>query len=311
MRAGNELQPDSGFPAPATSRHPRPGSGALGQNGGRHYEAAGADTKRLRLEVLYDQMVEAAAKRDLGKMLDFTRQLAKERFTAGYDLSEIQFAFNALEGRLGRMCLRSCIQTSSRKRLGLSRRFSAPPRMRSRASTSPSQRAPRCPRSTFACSSRASDHLIESAIGPFVPDGRSGRLSDSLPARRLPVGRINLLVLQGSLDAPLRPAPPGFVATWPYTRALVRREEDRLGLALEAEGGKGCERQPRARCRVEAVVRESGHRAAERSRQAVTQPDHEGRAAAGQSDKAVSCTGQPAPTSAPRCSGCRLSTCRS
>ena len=70
---------------------------ALGQSGGRHYEAAGADTRRLRLEVLYDQMVEAAAKRDLGKMLDFTRQLAKERFTAGYDLSEIQIAFNTLE----------------------------------------------------------------------------------------------------------------------------------------------------------------------------------------------------------------------
>ena len=43
---------------------------ALGAGGGRRYDAAGADLRRRRLEVVYDHLVEAAATRDLGEMLD-------------------------------------------------------------------------------------------------------------------------------------------------------------------------------------------------------------------------------------------------
>ena len=69
----------------------------LGGSRARHYEAAGPQLRRARLEVLYDQIVEAVDSRDIGDVLTFARALAQERFTAGYDLSEIQIAVNALE----------------------------------------------------------------------------------------------------------------------------------------------------------------------------------------------------------------------
>lgn len=63
----------------------------------QHYGSLEPDVRRERLEVLYDQLLQAAASRDLGEILDYARQLAQERFTAGYDLSEIQVAINTLE----------------------------------------------------------------------------------------------------------------------------------------------------------------------------------------------------------------------
>ena len=62
-----------------------------------HYGAAGADEVRKRLEALFDRMQDALAAKDLGPMLAYTRQIAAERFGAGYGLSEVQTAFNALE----------------------------------------------------------------------------------------------------------------------------------------------------------------------------------------------------------------------
>jgi len=69
----------------------------LGESRARHYEAAGPELTRNRLEVLYDETVKAVDSRNLGDVLTFARALAEERFTAGYDLSELQIAVNALE----------------------------------------------------------------------------------------------------------------------------------------------------------------------------------------------------------------------
>jgi hypothetical protein len=63
----------------------------------RHYESAGAKAVRERLETLYEHLVEALEHRDLGPMLAYGEQIAEERFSAGYDLAEVQTAFNALE----------------------------------------------------------------------------------------------------------------------------------------------------------------------------------------------------------------------
>jgi hypothetical protein len=62
-----------------------------------HYEAAGRDETRRRLAALYDELCAAVSSRDLGGIIGYARDLAAERFQSGYDLSEVQSAFNALE----------------------------------------------------------------------------------------------------------------------------------------------------------------------------------------------------------------------
>jgi hypothetical protein len=61
------------------------------------YESAGPDETRRRVEALYDEVLEAVGSRDLAGIVDYARRLAAERFQSGYDLSEVQVAFNALE----------------------------------------------------------------------------------------------------------------------------------------------------------------------------------------------------------------------
>jgi hypothetical protein len=63
----------------------------------RHYESAGPHEAMRRLEALYDHLLEALRTHDLGAVTRYAEQVAGERFAAGYDLSEVQTAFNALE----------------------------------------------------------------------------------------------------------------------------------------------------------------------------------------------------------------------
>ena len=64
----------------------------------RHY--ADAAKTRERLEALYTEIVESVDRHDVTNLLAHTRRLAHERFDAGFDLSEVQSAFNALEETL-------------------------------------------------------------------------------------------------------------------------------------------------------------------------------------------------------------------
>lgn len=59
--------------------------------------AAADVTSTHRLEALLDGVVDALEGRDATPLLTYVRTLAGERFRAGYDLSEVQTAFNALE----------------------------------------------------------------------------------------------------------------------------------------------------------------------------------------------------------------------
>lgn len=63
----------------------------------RHYESAGAAEVERRLDTLFDHLVAAVATRDLTPCVVYAQEVADERFAAGYDLSEVQAAFNALE----------------------------------------------------------------------------------------------------------------------------------------------------------------------------------------------------------------------
>lgn len=69
----------------------------LAESKARHYRSLEPETIRARLEALHEQLVHAAASRDLGGVVSYARNLADERFAAGFDLSEIQIAINALE----------------------------------------------------------------------------------------------------------------------------------------------------------------------------------------------------------------------
>lgn len=70
---------------------------ALRRAHARHYESAGEGEVQRRLEALFDHLLQALNERDVTGMLAYAEQVAEERFNAGYDLSEVQTAFNALE----------------------------------------------------------------------------------------------------------------------------------------------------------------------------------------------------------------------
>jgi hypothetical protein len=63
----------------------------------RHYDAEDALEVRLRLETLFECVLDSLVMGDLRPIDTYARQIAEERFAAGYDLSEVQSAFNALE----------------------------------------------------------------------------------------------------------------------------------------------------------------------------------------------------------------------
>ena len=63
----------------------------------QHYESTHATDVQQRLAALYDHLLESIQRRDLGPIVTYAERVAGERFSAGYDLSEVQVAFNALE----------------------------------------------------------------------------------------------------------------------------------------------------------------------------------------------------------------------
>ena len=65
-----------------------------------HYEAAGGESRRQRLETLFDLVARAVAERNLTPVLRHAERIAHDRFDAGYDLLEVQAAFNVLEEAL-------------------------------------------------------------------------------------------------------------------------------------------------------------------------------------------------------------------
>ena len=61
------------------------------------YAGEDAQEKHHRLETLYGLIVESVDHRELGLLLAYTQKIARDRFNAAYDLSEVQTAFNVLE----------------------------------------------------------------------------------------------------------------------------------------------------------------------------------------------------------------------
>jgi hypothetical protein len=67
-----------------------------------HYEAVGEPVTRQRLTELFELVVAALRDRDLGPVVSAAEHIAEERFHAGFDIGEVQAAFNALEEAMWR-----------------------------------------------------------------------------------------------------------------------------------------------------------------------------------------------------------------
>jgi hypothetical protein len=70
---------------------------ALARAHARHYDSAGLEETTRRLDALYDRLLAALGSHDLGAVIGHAEEVAEERFEAGFDLSEVQTAFNVLE----------------------------------------------------------------------------------------------------------------------------------------------------------------------------------------------------------------------
>lgn len=63
----------------------------------KHYEESGVAQNRRRLSRLFDLARECIARRDLMPIVEHAQAIARERYRDGYDLREVQTAFNVLE----------------------------------------------------------------------------------------------------------------------------------------------------------------------------------------------------------------------
>jgi len=60
-----------------------------------HYDSV--EVAEERLSALFDLLVDAVARRDLTPMIEYAQCVAEERYAGGYELGEVQTAFNTLE----------------------------------------------------------------------------------------------------------------------------------------------------------------------------------------------------------------------
>ncbi len=68
----------------------------------RHYRASGATENEERLQALFDVFADSARARSVLPMVRHAERIARERHESGFDLAEVQTAFNVLEEALWR-----------------------------------------------------------------------------------------------------------------------------------------------------------------------------------------------------------------
>jgi len=80
---------------------------ALARCHASHYEDSGEAATRQRLGDLFELTVSAIRTRDLAEIGSYAERLARDRFEQGYDIAEVQTAFNALEEAMWRRVVRA------------------------------------------------------------------------------------------------------------------------------------------------------------------------------------------------------------
>lgn len=84
-----------------------------------HYERAGSEIGQQRLRMLYELVLQSVKGRNLKAISDYVAQIAQERFAAGYDLYEVQVAFNVLEEACWKQIIAEVPATELAQALGL------------------------------------------------------------------------------------------------------------------------------------------------------------------------------------------------
>lgn len=84
-----------------------------------HYETAGEVLTRERLEGLFDLVVTAIGNRDLAGVSAYAAAVAEERFGQGFDIGDVQAAFNALEQSMWRQIVASAAPEELAEATGL------------------------------------------------------------------------------------------------------------------------------------------------------------------------------------------------
>jgi hypothetical protein len=70
-----------------------------------HYEAAGEGFTRDKLADLFALVVDAIRSKNLARIGEYSEEVAVERFGQGFDISEVQAAYNALEESMWRQVI--------------------------------------------------------------------------------------------------------------------------------------------------------------------------------------------------------------
>jgi hypothetical protein len=84
-----------------------------------HYQREGESFTRARLGELFDLVVATIASRELASLSTRVEEIATERFGAGFDISEVQAAFNALELAMWRRLVASTAPEELAESIGL------------------------------------------------------------------------------------------------------------------------------------------------------------------------------------------------
>lgn len=84
-----------------------------------HYERSGSEHTHQRLKALFTLTARAVKEKNLGPMIAHTETIARERFEAGFDLAEVQTAFNVLEEAIWMRILKNLPPNELAEALGL------------------------------------------------------------------------------------------------------------------------------------------------------------------------------------------------
>lgn len=85
----------------------------------KHYKEVGTEKTEERLQKLYDLTVECVKKRNLVPLTRYVEKIARERYAAGFDLFEVQTAFNVLEENIWKLVLTELKPQQYAEALGL------------------------------------------------------------------------------------------------------------------------------------------------------------------------------------------------
>ena len=64
------------------------------------YTKAGGEKTKQKLNELYKKLIQCTKKKELIPILNYTEKIAKERYSSGFDIFEVQTAINSLESAI-------------------------------------------------------------------------------------------------------------------------------------------------------------------------------------------------------------------